>query len=528
MNDEGPIRAAIYARLSTAPTGKGEGEQSDSVENQLADLRKLASNNGYTVVGEYVDDGISGYSGKVRPGFQKLMLAVADRQVDVILARHADRLERNEMEGYQLRLASTRHKVRWQYSSGMVVDPSTAEGGLLAKILSALAEFESAVKTQRLLMHYDGLRMKGMMAPPPGTFGYDGFEVVPWEADLIRQAYATVDDGGSIFSIFRAWNTDAHKGGPVPQRKTGKLGWTHAHVRSILLRPRNARLVADTDGNLIRTEDGELLLGQWEEIVPVDLWMRVHDRLTDKERSPGPGFTPRILSGGIAVCALCGFKMRSNTATDKRAGTRVSILRCTNPFRGKVQGKTVRHPSARVEDLDRMMREQIVYAFALGPADLFKADGAADVAKLETELREHREKRQDILDLLENRVISQAESVSRLKKFEGLIESVQERLDAAANASATATMLLDTRAEFIDAETHKASMDGFGDLVTRLGERFDALPIKKRRDLASTLLDVRVHLGKGKDKYHIRHKVVTSLNGDESDEAPETWADTED
>lgn len=514
MTEESPVRAAIYARLSTAPTAKTEGEQSDSVENQLADLRKLAKSNGYTIVGEYVDDGISGYSGKVRPEFQKLLLTVADRQVDMILARHADRLERNETEGYQLRVASTRYKVRWLYSSGMVVDPSTAEGGLLAKVLSALAEFESAVKTQRLLMHYAGLRTKGLLPPPPGTFGYEGFAIVPWEADLIRQAYKTMDDGGSIFSVFRSWNTDAYKGGPVPQRKTGKLGWTHAHIRSILLRPRNARLVADTDGNLIRTEDGELLLGQWEEIVPVDLWMRVHARLTDKERSPGPGFTPRILSGGIALCGMCGFKMRSNTASDKRTGTRISILRCTNPQRKKVEGRTERHPSARVDDLDAMIRTQVLHAFAFGPANLFQVDGDADVLKLEKELSTFRQHRQNALDLMDEGVITKAEAATRVRKWEEPIRNVEERLRTAAGASATAHMLVNLRKQFVNSETHRASFEGLGNLIAELGERFDALPINKRRDLANILLEVTVHRGKGKAKYEIRHKVVTTLNED--------------
>jgi site-specific DNA recombinase len=515
MEKSAPVRAAIYARLSAAQTGKDDGEQSDSIENQLADLRKLALSNGYTLTGEYVDDGVSGYSGKTRPRFQKLMLAIADGEVDIVLARHADRLERNEDEGYQLRLACTRHKVRWQYSSGMVVDPSTAEGGLLAKVLSALAEFESAVKTQRLLMHYEGLRVKGALQAPAGTFGYQGAEVVPWEADLVRRAYETVDDGGTIFSIFRSWNLDAYKGGPVPQRKKGALGWTHAHVRTILLRPRNARLVADRDGNLIRTEDGELLLGQWTEIVPVDLWMRVHAKLTDKERSPGPGFTPRILSGGIATCGMCGFKMRSNTAVDKRAGTRVKILRCSNPVRAKDEnGKPVRHPSAHVDDLDAMIRQQVLYAFALGPSEAFKDDNAPDVLALEGELSRYRRNRQNVLDLLDEGVITKAEAALRLEKWAEPIRTTEERLKAATSASATAHMLVDLRAEFIDSETHRASFDGFGDLVAKLGERFDALPIKKRRDLVATLLDVEVHRGKGTQKYSIRHKVVTSLNDD--------------
>ena len=49
-----PIRAAIYARISRDVTGEGLG-----VERQLADCRALASERGWAVAEEYVDNDIS-------------------------------------------------------------------------------------------------------------------------------------------------------------------------------------------------------------------------------------------------------------------------------------------------------------------------------------------------------------------------------------------------------------------------------------------------------------------------------------
>jgi hypothetical protein len=54
-------RVALYARVST----DGQTE-----ENQLAELRSVAARNGWIVVGEYVDHGISGTKGRdQRPAF---------------------------------------------------------------------------------------------------------------------------------------------------------------------------------------------------------------------------------------------------------------------------------------------------------------------------------------------------------------------------------------------------------------------------------------------------------------------------
>ncbi len=58
-------KAAIYARVST--------NNGQTPENQLAQLRGAAAKAGWDVVGEYVDQGISGAKGRdKRPAFDRL------------------------------------------------------------------------------------------------------------------------------------------------------------------------------------------------------------------------------------------------------------------------------------------------------------------------------------------------------------------------------------------------------------------------------------------------------------------------
>ena len=68
------MKAAIYARVST-----NNGQTS---ENQLVKLREVAANAGWTVVEEFVDQGISGAKGRdKRPQFDALCKAVTRREV---------------------------------------------------------------------------------------------------------------------------------------------------------------------------------------------------------------------------------------------------------------------------------------------------------------------------------------------------------------------------------------------------------------------------------------------------------------
>ena len=89
----GPVslRAALYLRLSRDDAGAGE---SVSIGGQRALLRAYAADHGWTVAGEYVDDGFSGTSFR-RPGLQRLLEDVEAERVDLVLTKDLSRLGRD-------------------------------------------------------------------------------------------------------------------------------------------------------------------------------------------------------------------------------------------------------------------------------------------------------------------------------------------------------------------------------------------------------------------------------------------------
>src|SRR6202040_2270076 len=82
-------RAALYVRVSTADRGQ-------SVENQLAPLQEAAGRLGWSIVGVFRDEGISGTRGRdKRPGLDALLKGVARRDFDIVAAWSVCRLGRS-------------------------------------------------------------------------------------------------------------------------------------------------------------------------------------------------------------------------------------------------------------------------------------------------------------------------------------------------------------------------------------------------------------------------------------------------
>ncbi|MCD2492031.1 recombinase family protein [Lacrimispora sp. NSJ-141] len=83
--------AALYMRLSKDDSGAGE---SASISSQRKMLRRYASENGFFVFGEYVDDGISGTTFN-RPGFKRMIRDIENKQINMVITKDLSRLGRD-------------------------------------------------------------------------------------------------------------------------------------------------------------------------------------------------------------------------------------------------------------------------------------------------------------------------------------------------------------------------------------------------------------------------------------------------
>ncbi|MGC8628409.1 MAG: recombinase family protein, partial [Acidimicrobiales bacterium] len=88
-----PQRAAVYCRISDDREGRGLG-----VARQEAECRALAERLGWSVAKVYADNDISAYRRRRRPGYEALLAAVKQGQVDGLVVWHNDRLHRQQRE----------------------------------------------------------------------------------------------------------------------------------------------------------------------------------------------------------------------------------------------------------------------------------------------------------------------------------------------------------------------------------------------------------------------------------------------
>jgi len=134
-------RAAIYTRVST---------DSQTIENQLRELRQVAERRGWEVVEVYNDAGISGAKGRDgRPGLDLLLKDAGRRKFDVVMAWAIDRLGRSliDLLGTIQHLEAVGVDL---YLDQQAIDTTTPMGKLVFQVTGAFAEFERSMIRQRV------------------------------------------------------------------------------------------------------------------------------------------------------------------------------------------------------------------------------------------------------------------------------------------------------------------------------------------------------------------------------------------
>jgi DNA invertase Pin-like site-specific DNA recombinase len=134
-------RAAIYLRVST------DGQ---TVENQRADLMKLAELRGWDVVATYEDAGISGAKGRdKRPRLDNLLKDAKRRRFDIALFWAVDRLGRSTSAVVtamdELEAAGVS-----QFYFKESMDTSTANGRAMLEMAAVFARLEREMIRSRV------------------------------------------------------------------------------------------------------------------------------------------------------------------------------------------------------------------------------------------------------------------------------------------------------------------------------------------------------------------------------------------
>lgn len=151
-------RVALYARVST------DGQ---SVETQLDELRDVAKKHEWDVVATFADRGISGTKGREsRPEFDKLLKAIACRDVDLVASWSVDRLGRS-LQHLVPFLSDLQAKGVDLFLLRQGLDTSTPSGRAMFQMLGVFAEFEASMIRERVRAGVARAKRKGTKSGRP-------------------------------------------------------------------------------------------------------------------------------------------------------------------------------------------------------------------------------------------------------------------------------------------------------------------------------------------------------------------------
>jgi DNA invertase Pin-like site-specific DNA recombinase len=129
-------------------------------EGQLIGLREYAERRGWTIAGEYVDNGYSGAKANTRPALQRLWKEARQRKFDVVAVWKLDRFGRSlrdlvnsldEFRGLGIEFVSLTE----------AIDFGSSLGAVMFALIGAMAQFERELCRERVTMGLERARRQG-------------------------------------------------------------------------------------------------------------------------------------------------------------------------------------------------------------------------------------------------------------------------------------------------------------------------------------------------------------------------------
>ena len=151
------MKVAIYARVSTA--------KDQSCERQILELRQVAENHNWSVVDEYIDEGISGTK-KSRPELDRMLKDALLRKFDVVATLELSRLGRSVKNMCEI-ADLLKQKDITIFIKNQNIDTSTIVGELFFNIINSISQYEKELLAERIKSGLENARRKGIVGGRP-------------------------------------------------------------------------------------------------------------------------------------------------------------------------------------------------------------------------------------------------------------------------------------------------------------------------------------------------------------------------
>ena len=326
--------AALYLRLSRDEEAK---QESNSITNQRQILTDYANQQGFKIVGEYVDDGVSGTSFD-RPGFQQMLGEVTELNVNMVICKDLSRLGRDHIgTGQYIEQIFPRMGVRLiavgdNYDS-MFDDAPSAD---MVPMINFFNEYHAKSTSRKTRATKNALAKAGKFqgSKPPHGFIKDPSDkyhllVDSEAADAVRLIFQLACDGLGYKAICRHLrdkgipNPNAYINQKSPEHHSRSDYWKEPHdwhptsIKTMLHNPaylgkivsgrRKTRSFKDKQIIRIPEEDWIVTDGTHEAIIDQRTWDLAHEKLKVRKRQDNHGAIQ--IFAGLVKCADCGYSL---------------------------------------------------------------------------------------------------------------------------------------------------------------------------------------------------------------------------
>lgn len=311
------VNVAAYARVSTASE-----RQLSSIAAQVSYYSRLIqSTPGWTYVGVFTDEGITGAKTSGRQGLSDLMALARSGGVDIVLCKSISRLARNTVDLLRIvrELKNLGVSIRFEREH---IDTASADGELLLTLLASFAQEESA----SLSANVKWAIRQGFKQGKTNSFvlyGYrwDGqrFHIHEREAEAIRRIYTSFLAGISPEKIVDQLNAEGFRsltGKPLEPNLARRILENERYTGNQMLQKTfipaiGAKREVKNTGELERywVEDSH------PAIIDMDTFQQVQAELARRRRL-GLAATPSLTTGCFTSrikCASCGKNYQRKT-----------------------------------------------------------------------------------------------------------------------------------------------------------------------------------------------------------------------
>jgi site-specific DNA recombinase len=374
---DSPKRAILYVRVSTDE----QAEEGYSLPEQVRDLRRYAEANGYTIMGEPIED--DGYSGRTmnRPGLGLVRELAHDGAFDVLLVAKWNRLFRKG--AYQDLFIAEMKLAGVDVISLDGQKNDTPAGKLFNRMMADFSEYQRDDLLETMQRGKRGRARSGKVVPGGIPYGFDydaqigNYRVHNERMEVIGTIFRMVGVEGR--SLYHVTNVLERDGVPTPAdvlaARAGKpptgSHWRHSTLRLIIQNDvykthTHEEIAALVSPEVAATLDPGISYGvQWynraryeqtpdgekaihvtpnkrEEWIAVPVpdakipreWVEgAREAIKDNRRPSANGDRVWELSGGILYCAECGRAMTAHTTKSPKRGKSYPYYHC--PKRGE-------------------------------------------------------------------------------------------------------------------------------------------------------------------------------------------------